>query len=265
MKSRKGNKTAEGRASARPIAVPQARPPSPDGQKHVPPNKRRRPFVAATFAMTVDGKITTRTFSPVDFTSREDKRHLLRQRSLGDAVLIGRSTLAHDNVRLGLPDPLLRAEREARGQTPYPLRVIVSNEGRIDPALKIFQTDVSRILIFSTTRMPRKFQLALRKKATLHLSHAPAVDLTRMLQQLRGEYRVRKVACEGGAELFRSLLELQLVDQLNLTIAPYIFGGKGAPTLTGRGTAFLPSSVRCSLVQMRTAGDECFAEYRLKY
>jgi riboflavin-specific deaminase-like protein len=226
---------------------------------------RRRPFVAATFAMTVDGKITTRAFSPVDFTSREDKLHLLRQRALGDAVLIGRSTLAHDNVRLGLPDPKMRAEREARGQSPYPLRVIVSNQGRIDPALKIFETATSRIVVFSTTRMPRKFQLALREKATLHLADGPSVNLARMLQQLRSEYGVRQVACEGGAELFRSLLDLQLVDRLNLTIAPYIFGGKGAPTLTGRGTAFLPSSVRCSLVQMRTVDGECFAEYRLKY
>jgi riboflavin biosynthesis pyrimidine reductase len=64
---------------------------------------KRRPFVIATFAMTVDGKITTRNFSPVDFTSREDKLHLLRQRSLGDAVLVGHSTLKQDNVRLGLP------------------------------------------------------------------------------------------------------------------------------------------------------------------
>jgi riboflavin-specific deaminase-like protein len=229
------------------------------------PIRRRRPFVAATFAMTVDGKITTRAFSPVDFTSREDKLHLLRQRALGDAVLIGHSTLAHDNVRLGLPDPKVRAEREARGQLPYPLRVIVSNQGRIDPALKIFQTDTSRIVIFSTTRMPRKFQLALREKATLRLTDGPSVHLVRMLQQLRREYGVRQVACEGGAELFRSLLELQLVDRLNLTIAPYIFGGKGAPTLTGRGTSFLPSSVRCSLIQMRIVGEECFAEYRLKY
>ena len=53
--------------------------------------------------MTVDGKITTKNFTPVDFTSREDKMHLLRQRALGDAVLIGHSTLKHDNVRLGLP------------------------------------------------------------------------------------------------------------------------------------------------------------------
>ena len=225
----------------------------------------RRPVVAATFAMTIDGKITTRAFSAIDFTSREDKLHLLRQRSLGDAVLIGRSTLSHDNVRLGLPDPQMRAEREARGQAPYPLRVIVSNAGRIDPHLKIFQSDISRIVIFSTTRMPRKYQAALREKATLRLSETRAVDLKRMLQTLRDEYRVRRVACEGGAELFRSLLELRLVDQLNLTIAPYIFGGKDAPTLTGTSTEFLPATVRCSLLSMRVVGDECFASYRLRY
>ena len=231
-----------------------------------PIGRGRRPFVAATFAMTVDGKITTRAFSPVDFTSREDKLHLLRQRALGDAVLIGRSTLAHDNVRLGLPDPKMRAEREARGQSPWPIRVIVSNEGRIDPALKIFQTDFSRIVIFSTTRMPRRYQVALRQKATLRLSATRSVDLRRMLQVLQSEYDVRRVACEGGAELFRGLLELRLVDRLNLTIAPYIFGGKGAPTLTGRGTDFLRNgSVRCSLLETRIVGEECFAEYQVKY
>src|SRR5689334_7387769 len=67
-----------------------------------------RPFVIATFAMTVDGKITTRTFSPVDFTSREDKAHLIRQRSLGDAVLLGHTSLKRDNVRLGVPREDLR-------------------------------------------------------------------------------------------------------------------------------------------------------------
>src|ERR1043166_4650896 len=76
--------------------------------------KGRRPFVAVTFAMTLDGKITTKNFTPVDFTSREDKTHLLRQRALGDAVLIGHSTLKHDNVRLGLPDPMMREEASAR-------------------------------------------------------------------------------------------------------------------------------------------------------
>src|SRR3954462_2779166 len=103
--------------------------------------KLSRPFVMATFAMTVDGKITTRTFSAVDFTSRADKQHLIRQRSLGDAVLIGHTTLKKDNVRLGIANSALRAQRLARGQRPYPLRVIVSNEGKIDIRLNIFQAD----------------------------------------------------------------------------------------------------------------------------
>lgn len=215
--------------------------------------------------MTVDGKITTKTFSPVDFTSREDKTHLFRQRSLGDAVLIGHSTLKHDNVRLSVPDPKMREARIARGQTPYPLRVIISNEGRIDSSLKLFQTDISPIVIFSTTRMPARYQKALREKATLHLSDDRTVDLAWMLQQLRRDYGIRSVACEGGATLFRALLEEDLVDQLNLTIAPYLFGGANAPTLTGLSKEFLPRAVRCSLTEMRTVGEECFLTYRIKH
>jgi riboflavin-specific deaminase-like protein len=236
-----------------------------DAVRSTSPSRKPRPFVAATFAMTVDGKITTRNFSPVDFTSHEDKAHLLRQRSLGDAVLIGHSTLRRDNVRLGLPDADLREQRLSRGQTPYPIRVIVSNEGQIDPDLNIFQSEISPILIFSTTRMPAKFQNALSKKATLHLSKARSVDLAAMLRVLRRDYKVRFVACEGGAELFRSLLERDLVDQLNLTIAPFMFGGASAPTLTGLSKDFLPTSVHCSLKEMRTVGDECFLTYRIKH
>src|SRR5712691_11831497 len=93
-KPRLTSKAPEGRASARPKPF-HARPKDGDVQKHVPPKRARsrRPFVFATFAMTVDGKITTRAFSPVDFTSREDKAHLFRQRARADAVLIGHSTL----------------------------------------------------------------------------------------------------------------------------------------------------------------------------
>jgi riboflavin-specific deaminase-like protein len=223
-----------------------------------------RPFVIATFAMTLDGKITSRTFSPVDFTSREDKAHLLRQRALGDAVLIGHRTLTRDNVRLGLPGTELRDARIRRGQSPYPLRVIVSNEGEIDHRLNLFQTDISPIVIFSTTRMPRAHRVALMTKATLHLSKARQVNLAQMLHRLRVEYKVRQVACEGGATLFRALLERDMIDQLNLTITPYLFGGANAPTLTGLSKDFLPKTVSCSLREMRVVGDECFLTYKVR-
>ena len=225
--------------------------------------KRQRPFVVATFAMTVDGKVTTKNLSPVDFTSREDKLHLFRQRALADAVLIGHTSLKRDNVRLGLPAEM-QETRMKRGQSRCPLRVIVSNEGRIDRRLNIFQSDVSPVVIFSTKRMPQTFQRALAKRATLHLSNSKHVDLAGMLETLRKKYRVRRVACEGGPTLFRSLLEQGLVDQLNLTIAPYLFGGTKAPTLTGLSKKFLPASALCALIDMRVVGEECFLTYRIK-
>jgi 5-amino-6-(5-phosphoribosylamino)uracil reductase len=226
--------------------------------------KRQRPFVVATFAMTVDGKVTTKNLSPVDFTSREDKLHLFRQRALADAVLIGHTSLKRDNVRLGLPVGM-QETRVKRGQSRCPLRVIVSNEGRIDHRLKIFQSDVSPIIIFSTKQMPRKYERALEKKATLHLSNSKHLDLAGMLETLRKKYGVRTVACEGGPTLFRSLLEQGLIDRLNLTIAPYMFGGAKAPTLTGVSKKFLPASVHCLLSDMRTLGGECFLTYQIRH
>ncbi len=218
--------------------------------------------------MTVDGKITSRKFSPVDFTSRADKTHLIEQRSRGDAVLIGHGTLKKDNVRLGIGRPEFREARIRRGQAPFPLRVIVSNEGKIDHRLKAFQADPASagpIVIFSTTRMPRPVRMALMDRATLHLTTKRRVDLREMLLRLRSEYKVRTVAFEGGAELFRALLEEDLVDQLNLTIAPFVFGGREAPTLTGLDKSFLPEAVHCRLTGMRVIENECFLTYRIKH
>jgi riboflavin biosynthesis pyrimidine reductase len=143
--------------------------------------------------------------------------------------------------------------------------VIVSNKGRIDSRLKIFQSGISPIIIFSTKQMPPRNQAALRKTTTLHLTNATEVDLNAMLKTLRNQYNVRTLACEGGPTLFRSLLEQDLIDQLNLTIAPYMFGGGNAPTLTGLSKEFLPGSVHCSLIEMRTVGAECFLTYRIKH
>ena len=225
---------------------------------------RKRPFVVATFAITADGKVTTKNFGPVDFTSREDKRHLFRQRASADAVLIGHTSLERDNVRLGLPADLQKL-RTKRGQSRSPIRVIVSNKGRIDERLKIFQSDISPIIVFSTKRMPQKNQKALQTKATLHLTDAEHVDLAIMLDTLRNQYKVGTLACEGGPTLFRALLEEDLIDQLNLTIAPYMFGGATAPTLTGLNNKFLPASIHCSLIDARTIENECVLTYRIKH
>lgn len=222
------------------------------------------PRVIANFALTWDARISTRRRAPVDFSSAKDKRRLLEIRAQGDALLLGKTTVETENIPMGLPARDLRDARVRRGQPPCPLRVIVTNSGRLDPSLKVFQNNASPLLIYSTARMPKRLQTALGQTATLHLTDTRSVDLAGMLQHLRKTYRVKTVVCEGGGELFRSLLALGLVDELRVTFCPRIFGGKDAPTLTGAPGEFLPRGIRCRLLKMEVLGEECFARYRVE-
>ncbi len=220
-----------------------------------------RPWVTVNFAVTWDGRISTRNHTPADFSSKRDKRRLLEIRSRADAVLVGARTAAADTMTMGMPVADLRAARVARKQAAYPLRVLLSRSRKIDPGLRLFSKDFSRVVIFSTRKMPRKTQEALCSKADLHLSDGGDVDLSAMMKTLRKLYGVKRVDCEGGGSVFRALVEAGLVDTLYLTLVPRIFGGEKAPTITGAAGRFLPKSVNWRLQSMEIVDGECFLEY----
>jgi riboflavin-specific deaminase-like protein len=226
-------------------------------------NKTARPLVAVNFALTFDGKISTRNFTPSDFSSRRDKLRLLEIRAAGDAVLVGKGTLEKENMAMGLPARELRAERLGRGMAEYPFRVIVTNSGRLDPALKVFQNRLSPVLVYSTRRMPKHTRNALAPLCTLRLHETGTVDLRGMLEELRKVHKVKRLVCEGGPTLLRSLLALRLVDEINLTVCPRIFGGAKAPGLTGVPGDFLPQTIEGRLLKMETIGGECFLRYKI--
>ncbi len=226
--------------------------------------KPARPFVTTNFALTWDGKVTTRKHTPSDFSSPRDKYRLQEIRSTADGILAGVRTIAADNMSMGLPAPELRAQRVAGGRSEYPIRILVSNSGRISPALRVFQTGFSPVLVFSTTRMGARTRAALEARATVHLNEGATVDLPAMMAVLGTRYGIKRLACEGGPTLFRSLVLAGLVDEVHLTLCPRIFGGRNAPTLTGLAREFLPASVGLELRAMEVIGDECFLRYRVK-
>ena len=230
----------------------------------MPVRKLPRPFVTANFAVTWDARISTRRGTPAKFSSPRDKRRLLEIRAQCDAVLVSAKTVAADNMTMGLPDEALRAARVKRRQSPWPLRVLLTNSGRIDPALRLFQKTFSPIVIFSTARMPARVRHALAAKADLWLHDGSTVNLAAMLATLRSEYAVKRLVCEGGAQIFRALLTAGLVDEIHATFAPRIFGGRAAPTLTSVAGAFLPRSAQLDLRSMEVLGGECFLRYRVK-
>jgi 5-amino-6-(5-phosphoribosylamino)uracil reductase len=163
---------------------------------------------------------------------------------------------------MGLPAADLRAARLAQGRSAYPLRVLVSNRGQLSPTLPVFAKHFSPILIFTTTRLPRGRREALLAHAGLYV-FPERVDLAEMLNTLWAEHGVRRIVCEGGAQLLRALLAANLIDELHLTITPRVFGGKTALTLTGLAGSYLNQSTRLKLVEFEPVEDECFLRYRV--
>ncbi|MEI6073819.1 MAG: RibD family protein, partial [Verrucomicrobiae bacterium] len=220
----------------------------------------KRPFVLAHFAMTADGKISTRAGTPSRFTSVADKRRLLEARAEADAVLAGRGTVEADAMSMGISAKDLREARAARGLPPVPLRVIVSNAGRFDLDGKVFRYSASPLVIFSTTRMPERLRPEVARRAELFLFRGREVDLSRALEILRAEFGVKRLVCEGGGALLRSLAGLGLVDGIRLTVAPVIFGGRLAPSLTGLPGSFLLPPREFRITRQTMIGDECCLE-----
>lgn len=221
----------------------------------------QRPRVILSFAVTVDGKVSTAKLTPSGFTSAFDKHRLLEIRSLGDALMVGRNTLQIDRMSMGLPDESLRRARIQRGQSEYPIRVVISNSGDLPLDLNIFNHRFSPIVIYSTTRMPATNQTELRAKAELHLSARDQVSLPEVLNDLYETRQVRTLVCEGGPRLAKALAELDVVDELFITIAPILAGGAGAPGILGISGTFLPSSRVFQLESMKVEAGECYLRY----
>ena len=220
------------------------------------------PEVAVNFALTWDGRVATRNRGRADFSSPRDKQRLLEIRASADALLVGRGTLETEQMQMGLNEAL-RAQRLAQGKLASPLRVVVSASGQIDPNARIFKTDGSPVLIFTTSAMPPATRALLVSRAEIDLNPGARVDLRAMLAKLYLHRDVRRLVCEGGPTLLRAMLEENLVDEINVTFCPRSFGGTEAPTLTGGPGAFLPASVECRLEAAEPLGDECFARYRV--
>ncbi|HEX8372349.1 MAG TPA: dihydrofolate reductase family protein [Chthoniobacterales bacterium] len=221
----------------------------------------QRPRVISNFAITADGKVSTRNHTPSGFTSARDKRRLLEIRSLGDALLVGRGTAEADNMSMTIPDEDLRRARVARGQSEHPIRALISNSGEIPPTLKVFTNTVAPTLVYSTEAMSEANRAALGAHAKLRLSPADSVPLNWLLNDLRANHGVRTVICEGGPTLVKALLAEDLLDEMYVTIAPKIFGGKDAPTMTGSVGSFLPEARHFRLKDLFVENSEAYCHY----
>lgn len=182
--------------------------------------------------MTADGKIATANRAVHSFGSRRDLEHLYELRATADAVMCGARTVEISESILGNGGEKFRKRRIKNGLAEFNLRVIVSGSGSVNPAAKIFQKRFSPIIVLTTERISSKNLKLLGKFADeVKICGKTEINFPSALSWLRTQWQITRLLCEGGAELNDALFRAGLVDEINLTICPKIFGGRTAPTI----------------------------------
>lgn len=215
--------------------------------KHV---STRLPFVTAKFAMSLDGRMATRTGASQWITGEEARlrAHLLRAQA--DAVMVGVGTALADDPRLTVRDVPLRNGRQ-------PLRVVVDTAARL-PATAAMLAEPGATLVV-TANAPSSHRAAL-VSAGAEVIEVPAVaegiDLAALFKLL-GEQDVTSVLVEGGAGLLGSLFDAHLADKVCAFVAPVVIGGDEAlGPVGGRGAGALEEALRLDRVRYEVIGGD---------
>jgi len=211
------------------------------------------PFVTAKFAMSLDGKIATRSGDSQWITGEESRKRAHQLRYVNDVVIVGVNTVIMDNPRL-----TVRCSSTGGTSRKQPLRVVVDSKGNTPPDARIFSEPGRTIIAMGSRVQQRNREIFTDVGA--ELMEIPAsegrIDLKKLLELL-GEKKVTSVMVEGGGKLLGSFFERNLVDKVIAFIAPIIIGGQDARTaVAGRGFETVAESLKLDDTDIESIGED---------
>jgi 5-amino-6-(5-phosphoribosylamino)uracil reductase len=213
-------------------------------------------------AMTADGKISDVTKSPPTFGSKRDFAHLEEQIMHSDVVLVGSGTLNDGGSALETRPELIQARLD-RGKSAQPPQIICSRSGKIDPTLPFFSQPIERWLL--TTRQGSIDWIDRQSfDRVIVCETADGKDLDWQVVKVKlAELDIENICFLGGSELAASLFAANFIDELWLTICPFIYGGTNAPSPVS-GSGFTPElAPRLTLLSVDRVDQELFLHYQV--
>ena len=211
-----------------------------------------RPRVILSAAISLDGKIATKDKDSA-LSSGQDKARFHRLRAKADAILVGINTVKID-------DPLLTV-RHAKGKNPT--RVILDSSGSISPKSQIVKTCHAVPTIIAVSKKAPKKNIARLAKYPLQIvvSGQTKIDIKRLLGILQKQ-GIKTMLLEGGGMLNWEFIHQGLVDELVITVAPLVVGGKDAVTLVeGNGFSKIANCPKLKLQNVIRQKNEIVLHY----
>lgn len=207
----------------------------------------QRPLTVGHLGQSLDGFIATHSGESQFVTGEENILHLHRMRALCDAVVVGAGTVAADDPQL--------TTRRVPGRSP--LRVVLDPARRLGSHYKVFTDDSAETLYICTTGLVGPGETRVGQATISAVSDSPGgMDAAAVLQLLwqRGCHRV---FVEGGGVTVSMFLEADLVDRLQVAIAPLIIGN-GRPAIRLPPRSALSECRRPRYRVFRMGGDVFF-------
>lgn len=210
--------------------------------------------VRANMITTLDGgaAFNGRTKAVTDPADQVLLAHL---RSYADVVLVGSATVAAENYGPVKLSEELQAKRVADGHLPLPRLAVVTGRGALSADLRIFSGGVRPLIV--TTARTAEAQPALEDLGDVIVSGDSVVDPATALDGLRAA-GLERVLCEGGPYLLSTLVDADLVDDMCLTVSPYLTGLQ--PT-TPQPTSSLTTPTRLELRHVLTKHGLLYLRY----
>lgn len=217
--------------------------------------RHKTPFVVFKYAMTLDGKIATRTGASQWITGEKAREQVHRDRNRYTAIMVGVGTVLAD-------DPLLTC-RMPGGRDP--IRIVCDSRLSTPPSARLVQTASSSLTTILATCCtdPARHQPYLDAGCEIVVVRPDAdgqVDLTDLMQQL-GARGIDSILLEGGGTLGWSALRAGIVHRVQAYIAPKLFGGVHAKSpVQGLGVAHPDEAIRLTPPRITHLGDDLLLE-----
>jgi 2,5-diamino-6-(ribosylamino)-4(3H)-pyrimidinone 5'-phosphate reductase len=180
--------------------------------------KSSKPYVILSAAISIDGKIATKT-GDSKLSSDQDCIRLHKLRSKVDGILVGKNTVLQDN-------PLLTV-RHTRGKNP--IRIILDSKGNISSKSKILQTSGQVPTIIAVSKTITKFNLERLRKfpVDIIITGERSVNIKSLLKKLLDK-KISSILVEGGGTTNWEFIRQNLFDELIITLSPFLIGGNDA-------------------------------------